>query len=465
MKVILKLMLSVFNTVSSWIYRFLSRVSRYVATAIIIYSLIWSVVLMTISLLPERYDSQWTLILPGAGVGGRVDIDSIGSASAIVESGFSSRNLSPKVNYKSIAQSSRVIELAAQSLAISTQDFGKPKIKLVDQTSLIFFTMSSHSAELAQEKSWALYHALQEEINRLRLDEIRHREQGIQKMLATFSSKLNEAKENLLDQQAKSNIITLEQFQRIPLLIEDMRIELLSLETEKEQTYEEMMTLHRLLGLTSKQASQLLELQADPLLNTLLESQTTALATQSQNKNLLAGSHPKMKETRLILEANRQDIQARIQALIGEHAWLSSTAISVNLKRNELLYDLIQKKMAYEGIKQKLIRITQQIADYDVRLQAQMKTVSRLDELQREHQIAEAVFTSAMAKIDTGKSDIFASYPMLQLFMEPNLPQSTSGAKPLHVYLGGMLGTAITTIVLITLWVRRRQIDKQTTSL
>ena len=449
----------IWTTLSTWVYDFFSRVSRYLLVAIALNSVIWSIAFLTINFLPERYQSKWTLILPGAGIGGRVDIDSIGSASAIVDSGFANRNLNPKVNYKSIAQSNQVIDTAASSLGLDSRAFGQPQIKLIDQTSMIFFSMSSDSAKMAQEKSWALYHALQKEIDHLRLDEIRHREEGIQAMLKTFSKKLNQAKNNLLTHQAQSNIVTIEQFNKIPLLVEEMRIELLTMKTQKAQAYEEMMTLHRILNLTSKQASQLLSLQADPLFKKLLDNQSLANAALAEYKTQYGENHAKLKKLRLAYQSISNEMMLRSETLVGKQQWLKNTALSDNAKRNELMYDLINKKIKYEGYKRKITQLEQQIKNYSTRIQNQTKNVSRLSELEREHQIAEAVFTSAVAKIDTGKSDIFASYPMLQLFMEPTLPKTISGARPLHIYFGSTFGSMMSLVILAILWIRRRKID------
>jgi len=378
--------------------------------------------------LPERYESKWSLILPGAGIGGRIDIDNIGSASAIVNSGFSSRNLSPKVNYKSIAQSTKVRNIAAINSNMNLSEFGMPQIKMVDQTSLLFFSMSSSNAETAQRKSWALYKAIQSEVSHLRSDEINRREIGIQEMLQTFSQKLNDAKAKLLAYQAQSNITTIAQFNRIPLLIEDMRINLLEIQAQKEQSYEEMMTLHRILGLTSKQASQLISLQADPLFNKLLEKQSEASSKLSEYTNKFGGKHQKVKQQTFAYESSTTAIKDRANKLIGKQQWLKNIPLSNNPQRNELMQTLIIKKITYEGYKRKTAQLEKQISSYQKRIQEQTKNVSKLDELEREHQIAEAVFTSAVAKIDTGKSDIFASYPI---------------------------------VILIILWFRRRNIDNQ----
>jgi len=187
---ITKIFKSVLDQSRLFIYKLIPRAGRYTGIFIILNAAIWTIAVFTATVLPERYESKWALILPGAGVGGRIDIDNIGSASAIVNSGFSSRNLSPKVNYKSIAQSAKVRKIAASSIDMELVNFGMPQIKMVDQTSMLFLSMSSPNPEIAQKKSWALYKSIQSEISRLRQDEISRREQGIQEMLKTFSQKL-----------------------------------------------------------------------------------------------------------------------------------------------------------------------------------------------------------------------------------------------------------------------------------
>ena len=234
--------------------RLFKRTHRYAIAFIAINVVIWSITFICISLLPNQYVSKWTLILPGAGVGAKIDIDNIGSASSVVNSAFSSNSLSPKVNYKSIAQSSKVLASAASSLNVSVEEFGKPQIKLVDQTALLYFHVADSDPLVAQEKSWALYEALQDQINSLRLDEIERREEGVQRMLKTFGDKLNKAKKNLLSYQSESDIVTIDQYKRIPILIEEMRAQQAQMSTEKEQILKELLTLSRILGLTSAEA-------------------------------------------------------------------------------------------------------------------------------------------------------------------------------------------------------------------
>jgi len=382
-----KSILDALGTSRLFIYKLIPRAGRYSGLFVLLNTFIWTIAVFTATVLPERYESKWALILPGAGVGGRIDIDNIGSASAIVNSGFSSRNLSPKVNYKSIAQSSKVRKVAASSVGMALTDFGMPQIKMVDQTSMLFLSMSSPDPEIAQKKSWALYNSIQAEISRLRQDEISRREQGIQEMLKTFSQKLNEAKAKLLDYQAQSNITTIDQFKRIPLLIEDMRINLLDMTAQKEQVFQEMMSLHRILGLTSKQASMLMSLQADPLLAVLLKNQSEASSKLAEYSNKFGKNNQKVKQQQFAYDSSTAAIKARTQEVVGENDWLKNMPLTNNLQRNELMQNLILKKISYEGYKSKIKQIKKQIESYQKRIQEQTKNVSKLDELEREHHL------------------------------------------------------------------------------
>ena len=66
---------------------------------------------------------------------------------------------------------------------------------------------------------------------------------------------------------------------------------------------------------------------------------------------------------------------------------------------------------------------------------------SKLDELIRNHQVAEATFSSALARIDTSKADVFVSYPLVQLLDMPSLPESPSSPKKLFVVLGAVFSS------------------------
>ncbi len=77
-----------------------------------------------------------------------------------------------------------------------------------------------------------------------------------------------------------------------------------------------------------------------------------------------------------------------------------------------------------------------------------------LDDLKRDVQVAEAVFSSALARTDTSKSDYFASYPMVQTLEAPEVPQKPSAPLPLLAVAGGIAATILIIAALVLTWIR-----------
>ncbi|MFX8554359.1 hypothetical protein ABTM01_19535, partial [Acinetobacter baumannii] len=80
--------------------------------------------------------------------------------------------------------------------------------------------------------------------------------------------------------------------------------------------------------------------------------------------------------------------------------------------------------------------------------------VARLEDLKKDHLVAEAVFTSAVARLDTNKTDIYASYPMVQTLAAPDLPDRRSTPNTLIAVLGGIAASLLALLALAMAWVR-----------
>lgn len=79
---------------------------------------------------------------------------------------------------------------------------------------------------------------------------------------------------------------------------------------------------------------------------------------------------------------------------------------------------------------------------------------SKLENLRHDVEVAQAVFTSALARIDTSKSDFFASYPMVQTLEAPLLPTKPSSPQPLLALGGGVGATFLIFAALALSWLR-----------
>ena len=425
--------------------------------------LIWAPVILFLNYSPPSYTSKWTLILPGTGLGASISLESIGQTSTAVSSPYASPSLDPRVNYKAIAESEPVLSAAARSLGLTEQAFGAPRIKLVDQTALMHFSISGSSAEQAHAKAIALNTAFQDELDRLRLDETYRRGDASQLLLQGFQDKLDEIQATMLEFQLQADVVSLEQQQELTITIEQLRKEHALLQAQYEMTSGKLQRLSATLALDPELAASALLLNADPVFRSTLENLAEARATLADYLGKWGPRHPKVKQFQVLVKETEQALLARSRRLLGSRAPASNlpeTLLALLLKSNDgsrsaLLQELVLEAATSDGIARQVESLGQSLAMLEERLHQNVQTSSTLTDLQRKHQVATAVFTSALAKLDLGKTDPFASYPLVQTLALPSQPAGPDTLKRKLALLGAVVGSLSTLIGLGLAWQRQ----------
>ncbi|NEP76517.1 hypothetical protein, partial [Okeania sp. SIO2G5] len=105
-----------------------------------------------------------------------------------------------------------------------------------------------------------------------------------------------------------------------------------------------------------------------------------------------------------------------------------------------------------QGLSAQSQELSEQVEGLEGRLQVLAQYSSTLESLQRDVTIAEAIFSSTVARLDLGRSDAFGSYPHIQLLTDPSLPRARNSSGRLFVYIGAILGSIFTTAGVILLW-------------
>ena len=278
---------------------------------------IWLIVLLFVLLSPSRYVSKWTLILPGAGAGAVVSLDSVGQANSSVSSPYLSSAIDPRVNYKSIATSKALLNAAAKTMNISNSEFTKPKLKLPSQTGLMQFSIKSTSAKDAQQRGWAHYHSLQALLSQLRNDEVQQREDAIRVGMASFANKVSLTQSKLLEFQSEHGLVTLDQFKELALTMERLRHSRVNLESEYQGVIASQKVLEIHLSLSPKQAAGLLTLKNDQLFQQLLIGYTNVTATLTEFSSRYGKRHPQVVTHRDEQKSILSALTKRCRVLLG----------------------------------------------------------------------------------------------------------------------------------------------------
>ncbi|MDG6080294.1 hypothetical protein E3U23_13970 [Erythrobacter litoralis] len=423
---------------------------------------IWGIAVAYILFAPDRFDSKMTLILPGTGVGGSLNVESIGQATTNTSSAFSSPSLSPTENYKRLLTSDVVLRDAARRADEEEGEFPAPAIKLIDQTNLIELELSAGSPEQAHRRMEALQAAFLSALDNLREDEANRRENADASRIAELEAKVDEAQKALLDFQGLTGLVSLDQFASRVSELDQLKASARDRRVILSQTAANERRLANTLGISLREARMAMQMKADPVFQELLARYARTGAERTERGATLGRGHAVIEELSVETADLRSALAQRGTAVSGlrPESVLSFADLTVSNTREQLFATLTERDADASGHAAALGELRNQIAEQGESTRKQVEQASRLAELLRDLRVAEAVFSSALARLDTNKSDPFASYPLVQTLEEPSLPRDRSAPSPLLAIAGAIGASVITLLGFLLLWLRQPLIRK-----
>lgn len=438
------------------------RYRRYIAVMAGPLAVIWALALGYIAFAPDRYDSQMSLILPGTGVGASMNLESIGQASTNTSSAFSTPSLSPTENYKRLLMSDMVLREAAQIAGEEEGAFPEPSITLIDQTNLIEVRLTAETPEDAQKRMAALRTAFNAQLDSLREDEARTRENADAKRIAELEGKVDEAQQALLDFQGETGLVSLDQFAGRITALDQIKANERDRKVRVAETASATARLSSTLQISLAQARQAMLLKADPEFQELLRRYAASLGAHTERSATLGDAHGDIEELAARKAALRNDLARRGSQLTGLAGGqvIAFADLAASTAREGLFTSLSQRDSDTAGNIAALAELRRQIAEQSTDTQTQVAQAAKLAELLRDLRVAEAVFSSALARLDTNKSDPFASYPLVQTLETPSLPRSKAAPSAALVILSALTASIFLIMGFLLLWLRQPIIRK-----
>lgn len=407
-------------------------------------------------LTPKTYSSGFTLILPGAGSASSVNLASLGQATSNTASPFGSHSLSPTENYKKLLQSYRLRGSVAATLQMPIEDVPPPSIKLANQTKLMYLSVKAATPADAKRLAETWLSSFEEELSALRSEEQTLREAAYRETLDGFEQGVRETQSKIIAFQSKHGLISIEQFQDLVGQTETLRIELERAQAEQQVAQSEVIRLSGILGVSAEQAVDVLTLLSDSSFQSLIDAQSKANTTRSELTDMFGANHPEVLAATQELSGLNQGLFDRGRILIGFEAFatLDRGYYTSTDARSELIAGLVEATVRLAGVKQRRYATQVQLEDTQLRVESLAAPATELDGLLRDHQVAETVFASALARIDTNRTDVFASYPLTQTVESPGMPSAPATPSKKFIALGTIAGMLFYAIGLALLWIR-----------
>lgn len=429
---------------------------------------IWGAALLYVKVTPPTYTSQSAITLSGSGSSSKVDLPNIGGASIENLSPYGSTQ-DPREDYKLIAQSEPVIRAAANDLNMSLDKFGTPRIKIIDGTTVMEFELKGASPQEAQSKSLALYRELEAKLKELRSQEVVQRNAGFQAALGSSQRKLEIAQKRLSEYKASSGLSSIDQITNLSNNIEQLRRQQAEILAQQKQANTRLSQLSSNLNLSVQQAADAFVLQTDQLFQQHLKAYTDASAIVVALSSKFLPSAPGLVSQKANRDAAQVALLERSQSVLGRSVSQATLAHLVNLSstipgssREALFQQLVTLQADKQGLQAQAQQTNLQIAKLEDRLKVLAQHQSTLDALQRDVEIAEAVFSSTVTKLDIGKLNTFASYPPIQLLTKASLPNTPTSPQKSLAFLGAALGSLFLTSGLLSFWLRELSLSDRT---
>jgi uncharacterized protein involved in exopolysaccharide biosynthesis len=433
------------------------RYRRYFAILVPLITAIWILTAIYLIAMPRTYTSQFTLILPGSGTGSSINLESIGQAQGTSSSAFASPALSPTENYKQLLSADVTLRAAARLAGENEDRFPAPTIKLVDQTNLISISITARSADAAQGRAKALQQAFVDELNALRADEAKKREETDLARLSELSQKVKAAQAKLIEFQASHGLATLEQFNSRIASVDTIR--------DKERDLRVQMRIQSgtagrfsgTLRASPGSANVIMRLKGDPVFAELAQRYAAANADAQLKAGTLGPQHSMRAQADAESAQLRAALVHRGQELTGlsEQALLRQTDLQLGDGRSNLMQAMAASDAQAAGTRSALNELRGDLSRARAEAPQWILQAQQLADLQRDQRVSEAVFSSALARLDTNKQDPFASYPLVQILAPPSLPKGPSSPSVMLGLVGAVAASLFILIAFGLLWLRQ----------
>ncbi len=438
------------------------RTRRYLRAGAIGCAAAWGLSMGYLLVSPKSYTSGFVLVMPGTGAGSSLNLPTLGQATSTSSSPFASPDLSPTENYRKLLLSNRLSREAALAAGENPDAFPTLKVELADQTKLISVKVVARTPAQAAGRAEAVRVAFSRMLDALRKDEIETREVAQRTMLANYKTAVNEARQKLTDYEAQTGLVSIEQYSSIVASVEHLHDSLRDSDTKLANMRAAVAELGRQLGVTAEQANIAMMLRSDPFVQALLEQ----IAKQETEMAVLNGTHGPNAPRLVDVTAERANTVAKLNAraieLTGNKRYdvLKARDLSLHDERARLFERMVGQIADAEALAALRAKLAEQIETEHARVMTLAPAASHLDDLKRDVQVAEAVFSSALARTDTSKSDYFASYPMVQTLEAPSVPLKPSAPLPMLAIAGGFAASLLIIASLVLTWLRTALLQK-----
>ncbi|TRD15332.1 hypothetical protein [Palleronia caenipelagi] len=305
-----------------------------------------------------------------------------------------------------------------------------------------------------------LIEVFMQELDRLRRDELGSRTDSSAEAIRDYQASVHETQTSISVLQQTSGLLSMEHYQDQVYEADQLEAEVLKVEAELRQVVSEVTQLAQDLGVPPELAAAVLQLYSDHEFLALTEQMSEVAADLATASRQYGAAHPKVRQPKLAYEALQRDALSRVDAMPGlDQERFGRLGLFPDGNNGELLTELVQKESRRAGLDARLTRMREMLVSRRQELLSLAPTAAELQDMQRNFDVAEAIFASAIARAEASRTDLYASYPLAQVLEDPSLPETSSAPMTKLSIAAGIAATLALIIGLGMAWFRHLLLD------
>jgi uncharacterized protein involved in exopolysaccharide biosynthesis len=322
--------------------------------------------------------------------------------------------------------------------------------------------MTGSTREEAQKKAYALNEAFQDRLHQLRMQQAEMQETAFENSLDIAKKRLEAAQFRLSDYKVRAGLASKDQIDELASNIETLRRLRAEAAAQQQEASIRSRQLATDLNLSSHQAANAFTLRSDSLFQQYLREYSAATTTLTNVSTKFGPNHPIVLRESARQSAAQTALLERGAALLGQPVDMAAIA-RLNLSgdsqattpRESLFKDVVTNNLERQGLAARVLELDRQLYQLEQRLNILAQRNSTLDALNRDMQIAEAVFSAQLKELNAGSLNILDFYPPVQMIADPTLPEQGRIPRQKTYLISAAIASLGTTAVLLLLYLRK----------
>jgi polysaccharide biosynthesis transport protein len=368
---------------------------------------------------------------------------------------FFSQQVNPLNVLSSIVMSDDTMDSLKKVDPQAKQDFslsqykGFFKVKPEESSTIFSVAVTGKDVATAQQRADQLVQVFQQRLNYLRQDDATQRAMFIQVEMENARRNLTIAQDRVTQFKQRTGLVqSEEQTKQLVRSLADLTLNQADTQARAEAGQTQVQVLTERLGMTPDQALRSLKLNERADYVYARQKLTEVDIRLGQARVLYQEDTPEVQS----LLDERAQVETQVRGYIqAAGADVPGVNPATGLNLGELMEQLVVTESEANARQRQAQQLQSRINQLNQNLNGLPQQQAKLQELQRQYEIAEGVYQGLVAKVQETRVNTFSNYPSVQVLDRPKVNPVPTGSKKIPILMGASLAAVLGSVALTLL--------------